>query len=102
MAGAAIADIANGPNEPVMGAGGARDDEAVGLGIPNRATGAFPTVAGAGFAGVLGVEIVAVDGDVVPHRRGSLVRSARLHRHDAGRLAECLWRLPFGRGRLTT
>src|SRR5207302_6470180 len=40
--------------------------ETIGLAVPDDAIGAFPTVAGAGFARVLRVEVVAVDDDIVP------------------------------------
>jgi len=70
VAGASVADVADGTDEPVMRSRRIGDDETVGLGIPNRAVGAFPTVAGAGFAGVLSVEILSIDSNAVPHRGG--------------------------------
>ncbi len=70
MAGASIADNADGADEPIARARRAADHEIVGDAVIDDAVGAFPAVAGAGFASVLGVEVVAVNGDVVPDRRG--------------------------------
>ena len=66
MAGTAVADVADGADEPIVRAGRIGDHETVGLGIPNRAIGSFPTVAGARFTGVLGIEILPIYSDVVP------------------------------------